>query len=312
MKEKIINNKQIILIVLSIVLVIIGTTFAWFTWSSTDNTSLALTIGDVAKVVYTGGNDISSSNMGPVLDINDGEETNFLFKKRVSDSLITYIYVTPTTLPVALKEDSFKIALLKSNTVDGTYTLVDEVSMTDKVVGTEFLLTTDSSSWDLTYYKVVIYIDGHMENPNTMMGQSFAATIRVDAEITYPNVPALADGMIPVAHNGTTWVKADQTNTDNDWYDYNNKKWANAVMVSSSSRTNYMNASVGIEVLESDILAYYVWIPRYKYRLFNVGAEVMDPIGIQVQFENGTPTKSNGTANGEWLTHPAFTFGTGE
>ena len=38
----------------------------------------------------------------------------------------------------------------------------------------------------------------------------------------------------------------------------------------------------------------------------------MSPIQIQVQFEDGTPTKSTGTSNGEWLTHPAFTLGTDE
>ena len=38
----------------------------------------------------------------------------------------------------------------------------------------------------------------------------------------------------------------------------------------------------------------------------------MDPIEIQIKFEEGIPNKSSGTANGEWLTHPAFTFGTDE
>ena len=48
MKEKIIENKQIIILVLSILLIIIGATYAWFTWVSTDNTNLNLTIGEIA------------------------------------------------------------------------------------------------------------------------------------------------------------------------------------------------------------------------------------------------------------------------
>ena len=131
------------------------------------------------------------------------------------------------------------------------------------------------------------------------------------------NAPVLADGMIPVYWNGTGWAKADKDNVDPtyQWYDYNAKKWANAVMVTSGTRTAYMSNEtkpLGTVIPESDILAYYVWIPRYKYQLFNVGATKMSPIQIQVQFEYGTPTKSNGTANGQWLTHPAFTFGTDE
>ena len=182
MKEKIIENKQIIMLVLSILLIIIGATYAWFTWVSKDNTNLNLTIGEIAEIVYTNGDTISATNIGPVLDINDGEATSFSFKKRVSGLLKTYIYITPTTLPDELKEESFKIALLKSS--DGaSYTKVLETSMIDKSLDTEFLLGTDVSELNITYYKVVIYIDGKMENPNTMMGKSFAATIRVDAEI---------------------------------------------------------------------------------------------------------------------------------
>ena len=182
MKEKIIENKQIIMLVLSILLIIIGATYAWFTWVSKDNTNLNLTIGEIAEIVYTNGDTISATNIGPVLDINDGEATSFSFKKRVSEPLKTYIYITPTTLPDELKEESFKIALLKSS--DGaSYTKVIETSMVDKTLDTEFLLGTDVSELSITYYKVVIYIDGNMENPNTMMGKSFVATIRVDAEI---------------------------------------------------------------------------------------------------------------------------------
>ena len=100
--------------------------------------------------------------------------------------------------------------------------------------------------------------------------------------------------------------------TDIGLNNYDNKEWANAVMVTSETRDTYMNASTGTTISEEDILAYYVWIPRYKYQLFNVDTTTMDPIEIQVTFEGKNVTKSSGTANGEWLTHPAFTFGTNE
>ena len=112
------------------------------------------------------------------------------------------------------------------------------------------------------------------------------------------------------------------TSTENDWwYNYDNKKWANAVMVrtdkdsnvtDSKSREQYMSADEGTKILEDDILAYYVWIPRYRYKLFNVNSESIDPIRIEIRFEEKTDTKSTGSTNGSWLTHPAFTFGTDE
>ena len=141
---------------------------------------------------------------------------------------------------------------------------------------------------------------------------------------TGANRPVLAEGMIPITYDGTNWVKADQYGAYNEWYDYGNQKWANAVMVTSATRDTYMNASKGTTIPENDILAYFVWIPRYKYKLFNAtyksgtSAQVID-----VTFENGTSTTgtvtctyaSNGAetcqnkANGNWYTHPAFTLG---
>ena len=138
------------------------------------------------------------------------------------------------------------------------------------------------------------------------------------------NRPVLAEGMIPITYDGTNWVKADEYGAYNNWYDYGNQKWANAVMVTSSTRDTYMNADVGTVVPEADILAYFVWIPRYKYKLFNAtytsgtSAQLID-----VTFENGTSTtgtvtctyNTNGAetcqnkANGNWYTHPAFTLG---
>ena len=138
------------------------------------------------------------------------------------------------------------------------------------------------------------------------------------------NRPVLAEGMIPITYDGTNWVKADKYGAYNNWYDYGNQKWANAVMVTSAKRETYMNADVGTVVPEADILAYYVWIPRYKYKLFNATyASGTSPQVIDVTFENGssstgTVTCTHGTngaetcqnkSNGNWYTHPAFTFG---
>ena len=137
------------------------------------------------------------------------------------------------------------------------------------------------------------------------------------------NRPVLAEGMIPITYDGSKWVKADEYGTYNNWYDYGNQKWANAVMVTSTKRDTYMNADVGTTIPENDILAYYVWVPRYKYKLFNATyARGTSPQVIDVTFENETSTTgtvtctyaSNGKetcqkkANGNWYTHPAFTM----
>ena len=145
----------------------------------------------------------------------------------------------------------------------------------------------------------------------------------LEEDPTGANRPVLAEGMIPITYDGTNWVKADEYGAYNNWYDYGNQKWANAVMVTSTKRETYMNADVGTTIPENDILAYFVWIPRYKYKLFNATyASGTSAQVIEVTFENGTSTTgtvtctyaSNGAetcqnkANGNWYTHPAFTM----
>ena len=145
----------------------------------------------------------------------------------------------------------------------------------------------------------------------------------LEEDPTGANRPVLAEGMIPITYDGSNWIKADEYGAYNNWYDYGNQKWANAVMVTSTKRETYMNADVGITIPENDILAYYVWIPRYKYKLFNAKYESGKASQvIEVTFENGTRTTGNVTctyasngaetcqnkANGNWYTHPAFTM----
>ena len=180
----------------------------------------------------------------------------------------------------------------------------------------------------LTKYVLYIWIDGALDNNLNMGNKAFEfklginanqqenacsnKQIECDAEEIEPNKPVLAEGMIPIKWNGSNWVKADSTNLNNDWYDYSSKKWANVVMVTSSSRDNYMSAVNGTTINEDDTLAYYVWIPRYKYLLFDGESEHTSAKQICVQYEKTNIIKSDGTVKGQWLTHPAFTFGDAE
>ena len=128
--------------------------------------------------------------------------------------------------------------------------------------------------------------------------------------------PKLGSGMIAVTINDNGVVnKADVTKK---WYSYEEKMWANAVTVTEASRDKYMNAEAGTIIAEADILTYLVWIPRYKYRLWNVsnmadtGMDVSQKREISIIFESKNSTKSLGNADGTYLTHPAFTFGSEE
>src|SRR5574344_2136963 len=113
------------------------------------------------------------------------------------------------------------------------------------------------------------------------------------------------------------WVKADTTNTNATykWYDYDNHIWANAATVTAATLNTYKSATVGTPVLYADTMGYFVYIPRYSYKLFNIntnGGTYSTAQEILINFENRNTAKSNGSTNGTYLTHPAFTFGTTE
>ena len=76
--------------------------------------------------------------------------------------------------------------------------------------------------------------------------------------------PVLKDGLIPVkiADDGTVTY----ADTNKSWYDYCDKIWANAVILNDGVSYN-----IGDTIKESDIQSYFVWIPKYKYKLWNTG-----------------------------------------
>ena len=104
-----------------------------------------------------------------------------------------------------------------------------------------------------------------------------------------PNTPNLDNGnLLPVYYDDTVqasdgtygvWKKADSTNEGNSWYDYSNKMWANAVIVDPSKLSTYQTATIGTTITDSDIIAFYVWIPRYKYKVWNLNRQGTEETG---------------------------------
>ena len=133
------------------------------------------------------------------------------------------------------------------------------------------------------------------------------------------NKPELFNNMKPIKYENNKWVVA---NTSEKWYDYDAKEWANAVVLNSGVTKN-----VGDEVTEEDVALWYVWIPRYKYTIFNGNNGSATAQLINVTFESGVSrtgtvtcsdnadgsetcsTITNGTST---YTHPAFKFGNTE
>ena len=151
------------------------------------------------------------------------------------------------------------------------------------------------------YLKTEVQInegDGTSTNP-------YKLSFTKNEDTSNANAPVLASNMIPVYYDATAkvWKKADTSNKkfENRWYNYDNHMWANAVTVTSTNRTTYLNAKVGTEIPMTDITTMWVWIPRFNAATpsnYNGGTQAK-PNAIDVTF-----VKPNETAL------DAFTFGT--
>ncbi len=92
----------------------------------------------------------------------------------------------------------------------------------------------------------------------------------------------LDNNMIPVKYTGNTTAPKWESLTNNQagingslpsnqvgqWYDYNNRNWANAVTVKDPNK--YKNQNKVID--ENDVLGYFVYIPRYSYEVMRPNA----------------------------------------
>ena len=210
---------------------------------------------------------------------------------------------------------------------------------------------------EVIVYKLRIWLDSSKETELATMTDYKAffklgveAEQRVDSNLdtSGANKPVLSENMIPVYYDETAevWKKADSNNRHSSykWYNYDEKMWANSVTVSSTNRSTYLSASLGTEIPMDDILTMQVWVPRYKYKVWNYNADgtaKSSPQEIKITFEKGTATTgeiscsdsisgtdgavsetcklksdnlacTDSTCNGKTYTHPAFTFGTEE
>ena len=171
-------KKYMIIGIFILMIALVGSvgTYAWFTWKSTSNTSLTMSIGKLADVTFTSGNDISTSTLSPVYNYTDGEVTTFsINNKDTSGTAISYnVKLNITSIATELKSTSLKYVLLKNNTIvqEGDFSTVSNDNTT--------IIYSDSiSSSGTTDFKFYLYIDGNEENDISMMNKTLSGTLTV-------------------------------------------------------------------------------------------------------------------------------------
>ena len=173
---------KIIVLIISIILIASLATFAWFIWNSKENTELTMTIGNLAEVTFTTGNDISEDNMGPVLDYQkDGELTTFSIKNKADYIYYVDIILNIDNIDNELKNNTFKYVLLESND-NNSFNEIKSGDFTSINTGSNIIYNLELDSNNTKYYKFIMYIDGNMENDISMMNKSISGYISVSAK----------------------------------------------------------------------------------------------------------------------------------
>ena len=190
------NKRKLILSLVLLTSVVLLGTFAWYVWSSKDNTSMNVTIGDLADVSFKTGNDINITNLSPSFNYDDGALTEFSIRKKkgLTTDLYTNIYLDITSISDTLKSPSFKYELLSSS--DGnTYNNVSSGNFQDASIGKLNILVDTPLADGKTYYKLYIWIDGNEENNTSMQSSSMKGVLNVKVGTPTANfVEELDDG----------------------------------------------------------------------------------------------------------------------
>ena len=318
------KKKLLIPVIASLVTVLVlsGVSYAYYSAKIKENNKTETILkSNELNLIFTGTNEITANNMIP----GDSFTKTFTVENTSNRAVDYNIYLQNIT-------NEFNKDLVYTLT-DGDTTLVSERRLPVTNTNKSYLKAGISIDAKATKtYTLKITFKNTEEPQNDYQGKTFKGTLGIDTKRInkeYKEVllngtdPVLSDNLVPVtlADDGTV-TKAD---INTEWYKYEDKKWANAVILSDNTQT-YNN---GDTIPEDNIESYFVWIPKYSYQIFNLGEtdgytegkpETSNAQEIQIKFgttntndnnenECTTPMTSGASGNckvGDYMTSPAF------
>ena len=184
--------------VVMLVVSIIGSTLAYYTWSTTDAEKIKIvtSVGS-AMVYFDGGSTIENAKLRPVESKDYGIIKEIKIKANTA-GLKFNLYLDITSLGAGLKDKSFRYQLYKGTTLTKEGNFSDEyltsntsnctINNTNHIV----LLSDETISTSQTSYKLYIWIDGLQENPKEMMNETFSFKLHAEG-----SGALLVEGKIP-------------------------------------------------------------------------------------------------------------------
>ena len=183
--EKTNKKLAIVSVLLAVIITGIGVSFGYFIWNSANNTDISFTV-EGAVVELSDGTDIKGANLMPVINYTTGgsdvvkKDIKIKLKNNVTSDVTVDFKLKINSIDSGLKHSSFKY-----NLVNASGTSVSSGDFATSKAGDSISLLSLSSTngtltTSLTGYTLYIYIDGTVDNPSSMMNQSFDFSFVVD------------------------------------------------------------------------------------------------------------------------------------
>ena len=322
MENKKHRNLIITIVIIGLLLITIGVSYALWVITKEQTNENILSTSCLNVTIENENDDIKLSNTFPISDKEGLKSKPYSFTitnncEEYADYKINLEMLSETTLSseyvkIALSEEGDKGVATKLN----AYETYEDYKIDGSIEGRQIKRGKLKPNEEKKY-KLRIWIDEDVTKEDGIEDSIYKSKIVVESvlgekpyteSILHGTDPILDGKLIPITineENGKV-TRADETKK---WYSYSDQQWANAVILRSGVEDPGENEPIE----ERDIESYFVWIPRYRYQIFDEGnyngltTKTNKEQIINVIFETKDEEVQNGSKQGEWLTHPAFT-----
>ena len=184
------DNKKFIIGVILLLLLMIGGTYAYYKWSSSDNMNVNVKI-DGGTVTFDGGTNITSTIMPTATKVECIKKD--ITVKASKEGVTINLYMDLTTIPSELKEKSFEYEIYYNGTtlvkkgnfgVYNSNTNTSGISYATSGVTTLTLFTgRDVSTSNTDKYTLYLWFNGKdYTNPNTMQSKKLSFDLYATGE----------------------------------------------------------------------------------------------------------------------------------
>ena len=312
----------VILVIITLLVIAIGVSYALWVLTKEQTGENVVSTSCLNVTIENEADDISLKNTFPKLDEEGLKSKPYKFTiknncEEYADYKISLEMLGETTI----NSEYIKIALSEEGdkgvgTLLNEYEAKEELTVDGAKEGRQIKRGKLKPSEEKKY-ELRIWIDEDVTKEDGIENEIYKSKIVVESvkgdkpyteSILNGTDPVLDGGLIPITineENGKV-TRADETKK---WYDYEHQQWANAVIL----RSGVEDPGANEPIEEKDIESYFVWIPRYRYEIFDEGnyeglgtKEEKEQV-INIEFENKDEEVKSGSTKGQWLTHPAFT-----